>query len=75
MPTTRWNELDPSTRKAIMVAGAVDGVLRTLALRDLKRRTPAQVRGSRKAWGVALSLVSSGGILPVVYFVKGRRSA
>jgi hypothetical protein len=58
-----------------MVAGAVDGVLRIAALKDLRRRPATQVRGSKKKWAAALLLVNSGGAVPVAYFVRGRRSA
>ncbi len=69
----RWNDLDPRTRKAILVVGAVDGALKAAALIDLKRRPADEVRGSRKAWAAALTFVNSAGVLPVVYFLRGRR--
>lgn len=70
----RWSDLDPRARKAILVVGAVDGALRTVALIDLKRRPADEVRGSRKAWAAALAFVSSAGAVPVVYFARGRRT-
>lgn len=75
MAKKRWSDLDPRTRKAILVAGAVDGALRAAALIDLKRRTAAEVRGSKRAWSAAITLVNSGGVLPVAYFLRGRRRA
>jgi hypothetical protein len=73
MVKKRWSDLDPRARKAILVVGAVDGALKAVALIDLKRRTAAEVRGSRKAWAAALSVVSSAGVLPAAYFLRGRR--
>lgn len=69
----RWSDLDPRARKAIFVVGAIDGALKTVALIDLKRRTAEEVRGSRKAWAAALTFVNSAGVLPVAYFLRGRR--
>jgi hypothetical protein len=56
-----------------MVVGALDAALRTAALVDLARRPAEQVRGSRKAWAVALVLVNSLGAVPLAYFLRGRR--
>lgn len=70
----RWSDLDPRARKAILVVGALDGALKTVALIDLKRRRADEVHGSRKAWVAALTFVNSAGVLPVVYFVRGRRT-
>ncbi|KRC52892.1 MULTISPECIES: hypothetical protein [unclassified Nocardioides] len=73
MAKKRWSALDPRARKAILVAGAVDGVLRAAALIDLQRRPDDEVRGSKRRWGAALALVNSAGVLPAAYFLRGRR--
>jgi hypothetical protein len=39
---------------------------------DLKRRPASQVRGSRRMWAAAM-LVNSAGLIPLSYFVFGRR--
>lgn len=70
----RWSDLDPRTRKAILVVGALDGALKTVALIDLKRRSAEEVNGSRRIWAAALTFVNSAGLLPVAYFVRGRRT-
>lgn len=67
-------EMNPTVRLALTALGAVDGVLRMAALRDLKRRDDADLQGNRKIWGLALAGISSGGVLPVAYFVVQRRS-
>lgn len=75
MAKRSWSDLSESTRRKIMAVAAVDGALKTVALVDLKRRDSAQVRGSKRAWGVALALVNSAGVLPIVYFFWGRKRA
>ena len=73
MAKKRWQDLSPRTRQVIVAAAVVDGVLKVAALVDLKRRPAEQVRGSKKAWAATLVLVNSAGVVPVAYFVKGRR--
>ena len=70
---TRWSDLDESTRRLVVAGAVVDGALRVAALVDLARRPAEEVRGSRKVWGTALAVVSSAGVLPLGYFVCGRR--
>jgi hypothetical protein len=72
-PKKRWNQLSPSTRKLILAGAAVDGALKIAALIDLARRSPAEVRGSKAKWAVAILVVNSAGALPVYYFARGRR--
>lgn len=74
MAKRRWSDLSPRTRRIIIVTGAVDGALKAVALADLKRRDEDQVNGSKRVWATALALVNSAGILPIVYFLRGRRS-
>ncbi len=69
----RWDDLPEGKRRAIMVMSAVEGLLKIAALIDLKRRPASQVRGPKWAWGTAISIVSSAGILPIAYFLFGRR--
>ena len=70
----RWQDLSPRTRRLIVIGGTVDGALRIAALADLRRRPAAQVRGSKRWWGLGLGLVNSAGALPAAYFLLGRRS-
>ena len=69
----RWKSLDPRVRKALMVIGTVDATLRVVALTDLARRPAADVRGSKWKWAIVLTLANSAGIVPLTYFVRGRR--
>ena len=69
----RWNQLPPTTRAGILTVGAVDISLRVLALADLRKRTADDLRGPKAVWAVALTVVSSAGVLPTAYFLLGRR--
>ena len=59
-------------RTLVVVGGAVEVVLTTVALVDLARRPASQVRGSKVAWALA-SFVQPVG--PIAYLVWGRRAA
>jgi Family of unknown function (DUF5652) len=71
----RWSQLSPRARRVIVVSSAIEGALKIAALIDLARRPASAVRGSKAAWVVSVSLVNSLGVLPIVYFVRGRRSS
>ncbi len=72
MRKKRWSELDPRVRKAILFASAVETGLKTAALIDLARRSAHDVRGSKVGWAVAITLVNSGGAVPIAYLLRGR---
>jgi hypothetical protein len=69
----KWDELGLRTRRLILIASAVEAVLKMLALIDLARRPASEVRGSRAGWVVAVSLINSLGAVPIAYFLSGRR--
>ena len=69
----RWDELAPSRKRLIMALGVLDAGLRTWALVDLRKRTADEVNGPKAAWALALSVVSSAGVLPATYLLVGRR--
>lgn len=69
----RCRAMSPQQQRLVVGATTVDSVLRAAALRSLVRRSPDRVRGPKWLWAVALPVVSSGGALPVAYFVFGRR--
>lgn len=75
MATRRWSELSPRSRRVILVAGSVEAALKVAALVDLKRRPADQVRGSKTAWATAIVLINSAGLVPLTYFVRGRRAS
>lgn len=75
MARRKWNELDPRTRRLIIITGTLEGVLKVAALIDLARRPSSQVRGSKARWAVALTLINSVGAVPIAYFTYGRRKS
>ena len=68
----RWHDLGPGTRRLIVVAAVVETGLKVAVLLDLKGRTPQQVRGAKRVWAASM-VVNSFGLLPLAYFVVGRR--
>lgn len=56
-----------------MLGGAFEAGLKIAALIDLAQRPSGDIRGSKAAWAFALSLVNSGGVVPIVYLLRGRR--
>lgn len=73
--TRRWSELSPETRRFLLVTGAIEGVLKAVALVDLVRRPQEEVRGAKWKWATAIVLVNSFGAVPVAYFLRGRRKS
>jgi hypothetical protein len=65
-----WSDLTTSQKRAIYVAGAVEAVVTTAALRDLSTRAASGVRGPKAGW-VLLFFVQPVG--PLAYFAFGRR--
>jgi hypothetical protein len=74
MGSKQWSDLSPTVRRLIMAGAAVEGGLKIAALIDIKRRPAGQIRGRKKAWAAAM-LVNSAGLIPVSYFVWGRRKS
>lgn len=71
--TKSWRDLDEGTRRLIVVGGAVEGLLKIVALTDLARRPASGVRGRKWVWAVVLVLANSVGAAPLAYFLFGRR--
>ena len=69
----QWSDLSERTRRLITITAVAEGILKLAALIDLKRRPASQVRGPKWLWATVLAVVGSAGILPVSYFVFGRR--
>jgi hypothetical protein len=75
MARKTWSELSPRVRRLIIVAGAMEGILKIAALIDLLRRPAREVRGSKARWAVAVTFINSVGAVPLLYFLRGRRHA
>ncbi|MBP2413464.1 hypothetical protein JOF48_002263 [Arthrobacter stackebrandtii] len=71
MARKRWSELGKGRRAAMVAAGIVQIALQLAALRDISRRTPAQVNGSKAGW-VAASFINFAG--PIAWFLRGRKN-
>jgi hypothetical protein len=69
----QWSDLSPRTRRLLTVTAVVEGILKLAALIDIKRRPASQIRGPRWLWATAVAVISSAGVLPISYFVLGRR--
>jgi hypothetical protein len=69
----QWSDLSERTRRLLAIAAVAEGILKLAALIDLKRRPASQVRGPKWAWATVVTVVGSAGILPVSYFLFGRR--
>jgi hypothetical protein len=67
---TRWRELSPGRRRAIIAAGVVQNSLTVATLVDLRRRPARKIRGDKRLW-VAAAFVNTLG--PIAYFTYGRK--
>lgn len=70
----RGKDLSPRTRRILIVAAAAEAGLKAAALLDMRRRPASQIRGSKKAWALAM-IVNSAGLIPISYFVFGVQRA
>ncbi len=66
-------DLDPRLRQVLLAAAGVEAGLKIAALIDLAQRSPAEVVGTRARWAVAIVLLNTVGVLPIAYFLRGRR--
>lgn len=69
----KWSDLSPRTRKLLITAAVAEGTLRVAALIDIQRRSASQIRGRKWVWATVVAVVSSAGVVPISYFVFGRR--
>jgi hypothetical protein len=76
MPARRqWSDLSERTRRVLTVAAVAEGILKAAALIDIKGRPASQIRGPKWLWATVVAVVSSAGVVPISYFVFGRRRA
>lgn len=70
----QWSDLSERTRKLLIIGAVAEGILRLAALIDIKRRPASQIRGRKWIWASLVAVVSSAGMVPISYFVFGRRA-
>jgi hypothetical protein len=69
----RWNQPSAHNRRLVVLAAVADGTLEVEALTDLRRRPASVVRGRNWVWATVVTVVNSLGVVPLAYFVIGRR--
>ena len=69
----RWSDLSEGTRRLIILTAVAESILKGAALIDIKRRPADQIRGPKWLWVPVVAVVNSLGIVPISYFVFGRR--
>ena len=69
----QWSELSERTRRLLAIAAVAEGILKLAALIDIRRRPASQIRGPKWLWATVVAVVGSAGVLPISYFVLGRR--
>ena len=73
--TRQWSDLSERNRRLLIAAAVAETCLKVAALIDIKRRPASQIRGRKWMWAVGVVVANSAGILPISYFVFGRRPA
>jgi hypothetical protein len=68
-----WSDLSERDRRLVVTAAVAESILKVAALIDIERRPASQIRGPKWLWATVVAVVSSAGIVPVSYFVLGRR--
>ena len=70
----RWQDVSPAMKTRITVQGVVQGIINLLlivwAVRDLRRRSDAEINGQKKIWMLAAFAPPVG---PIAYFLFGRK--
>jgi len=69
MARKRWRELNKTQQTAIIVIGAAEVIVTTIALVDLTRRPAENIRGKKSIWALACFVQPIG---PIAYFTFGR---
>ncbi len=73
MAGLKWSELSKRNQRLLIAAAVVETSLKAAALIDIKRRPASQIRGPKWAWIPAVSLINAAGLVPIAYFLFGRR--
>lgn len=70
----KWSDLSEGTRRLIIVTAVAESILKGAALLDIKRRPANQIRGPKWLWVPVIAVVNSAGLVPISYFLFGRRT-
>jgi hypothetical protein len=73
MAARNWSDLSERTRRLLITAAVVEGILKVAALIDIKGRPASQIRGPKWLWASVVAVAGSAGLVPISYFVFGRR--
>jgi hypothetical protein len=68
----RWSDLSIRSRRLIILAAVAETGLKAAAAIDIRRRPAGEIRGPKWAWLAGL-VVNSAGLIPLSYFLFGRR--
>lgn len=71
MAKKKWSELSGPQQAATVAVSTVELVLTAIALVDLVKRPPEQIRGTKGLWAVGVFIQPVG---PIAYLMVGRRS-
>jgi hypothetical protein len=69
----RWSDHSERSRRLLVIAGVAEGILKLVALIDIKRRPPERIRGPKWLTATSVAVVGSAGVPPICYFLPGRR--
>jgi hypothetical protein len=69
----QWSDLSERNRRLLTITAVAEGILKLAALVDIRRRPASQIRGPKWLWATVVAFVSSAGVVPISYFVFGRR--
>jgi hypothetical protein len=69
-----WGKQSPRTRWLLAGSAVAETGLKVAVLVDLRRRPTSQIRGPKWLWAGSM-IVNSAGLIPISYFVFGRRGA
>jgi hypothetical protein len=70
MPRQRWSDLTEAQKGGLLLLGLVQCGLLAAALLDIRRRSAAEIKGSKRLWTAAVFVNFIG---PIAYFVFGRK--
>jgi methylase of polypeptide subunit release factors len=68
----RWQQLTRTQQRLVLAGVALETTLKIAMLVDLRRRPAQRIHGKKWLWASS-TLVNSAGVIPIVYFVAGRK--